>query len=53
MAVGGSASPVPPDPDVEAAAAENDTATLAAAEMAALGANPPPTPGEDLSKGVP
>ena len=54
MTVGCSASPVLPDPDVEAAAApavDEDTAAGAAVETATLAANAPPT--DSLSKGVP
>ena len=54
MAVSFSASPVPPDPNVEAAApaaVDEDTAEVAAVEAATLAANAPPT--DSLSKGAP
>ena len=54
MAVGCSASPVPPDPDVEAAVAEEvdeDTTVVAAVVVTTLAANAPPA--NNLSKGAP
>ena len=54
MAVSCSDSPMPPDPDVEAAVADavdDDTAAVATPEAVQFDANAPPT--DNLSKGAP